>query len=154
MGEIAYRFNGTVDKHIGDSIMVVFGSPECAPHADDAVRAVQTAVEMQKKALEIDSELKKKNGLRLRTGIGISTGEVFSGILDSLRKKEFTSIGMAVNIAARLQNMARAGEILMNESTFQKLSGQKGLGDIVVRALPSVTVKGIDEPITVYRING
>jgi len=152
MGEIAYRFNGTVDKHIGDSIMVVFGSP--VPHADDAVRAVQTAVEMQKKAREIDSELKKKNGLRLRTGIGISTGEVFSGILGSLRKKEFTSIGMAVNIAARLQNMARAGEILINESTFQKLSGQKGLGDIVVQALPAVTVKGIDEPITVYRING
>lgn len=152
MGEIAYKFNGTVDKHIGDSIMVVFGSP--VSHSDDAVRAVKSAIEMQKKVREIDRELKSKNGLRLRTGIGISTGEVISGILGSLRKKEFTSIGMTVNIAARLQSMAREGEILINENTFQKLSDRKVLEDIKIQPLPAVTVKGIDKPITVYRING
>ena len=151
LGEVAYRYNGTVDKHIGDSIMVVFGSP--VSHDDDAVRAVKSAIEMQKKAREIDNELINKNGLRLKIGIGISTGEVFSGILGSLRKKEFTSIGMAVNIASRLQNMAREGEILVNESTFEKLSGRKVLEDIEVETLSSVTVKGVDEPITVYRIN-
>ncbi|MFO8084775.1 MAG: adenylate/guanylate cyclase domain-containing protein, partial [Desulfobacterales bacterium] len=119
LGEIAYQYNGTVDKHIGDSIMVVFGSPvECE---DNAVRAVKTGIKMQKRAKEIDNRLFKKNGLRLKIGIGIATGKVFSGILGSLRIKEFTSIGMPVNIAARLQGMAKGGEILISESTFGQL---------------------------------
>jgi adenylate cyclase len=145
LGEIAYQYNGTVDKHIGDSIMVVFGSPvECE---DNAIRAVKTGIKMQKKAKEIDNKLYKKNGLRLKIGIGISTGKVFSGILGSLRIKEFTSIGMPVNIAARLQGMAKGGEILISESTFQQLPG-----DIDVEILPPATVKGINRPITVYRV--
>jgi adenylate cyclase len=145
LGEIAYQYNGTVDKHIGDSIMVVFGSPvECE---DNAVRAVTTGIEMQKKAREIDNNLSEKNGLKLKIGIGISTGKVFSGILGSLRIKEFTSIGMPVNIAARLQGMAKGGEILISESTFQQLPG-----DIDVETLPSTRVKGINRPITVYRV--
>lgn len=145
LGEIAYQYNGTVDKHIGDSIMVVFGSPvECS---DNAIRAVKTGIKMQKRAKEIDNKLYEKNGLRLKIGIGISTGKVFSGILGSLRIKEFTSIGMPVNIAARLQGMARSGEILISESTYQQLPG-----DIEVETLPSATVKGVNEPIAVYRV--
>jgi class 3 adenylate cyclase len=145
LGEIAYEHNGTVDKHIGDSIMVVFGSPvECD---DNAIKAVKTAIKMQQRAKEIDNKLYKKNGLRLKIGIGISTGKVFSGILGSLRIKEFTSIGMPVNISARLQGLAKGGEILISDKTFQKLSNT-----IEVEALPSVTVKGINDPIIVYRV--
>ncbi|MBU4389614.1 MAG: response regulator [Proteobacteria bacterium] len=145
MGEIAYKHNGTVDKHIGDSIMVVFGSP--VAHSDDAVRAVRSAIAIQQKAKEIDSSQNNQDGLRLKIGIGISTGKVFSGILGSLRKKEFTSIGMAVNIAARLESMAGEGEILINESTFKKVEGQIG-----VEPLPPAKFKGISEPVKVYRI--
>ena len=145
LGEIAYRKNGTVDKHIGDSIMVVFGSP--IADDDHATRAVETAVEMQRCAEKIDKNLNKKNGLRLKIGIGISTGKVFSGILGSLRIKEFTSIGMPVNIAARLQSMAKAGEILISDATFRKFSGK-----IEVETLPSVLVKGMDRPITAYKV--
>ncbi len=105
MGEVAYRHNGTMDKHIGDSMMVAFGTP--VSHNNDAIMAVKSAIEMQEKAKEIDNKLRKKVGLRLKIGIGISTGKVFSGILGSLRKKEFTSIGMAVNIADRLQGLAK-----------------------------------------------
>jgi len=145
LGEIAYKYNGTVDKHIGDSIMVVFGSPvECE---DNAIRAVKTGIKMQKKAKEIDNKLNLRNGFRLKIGIGISTGRVFSGILGSLRIKEFTSIGMPVNIAARLQGMAKGGEILISDSTFQQLPGE-----IKVETLNSANVKGINEPITVYRV--
>ena len=145
MGEIAYKHNGTVDKHIGDSIMVVFGAP--VAHSDDAVRAVRSAIAIQQKAKEIDSSLNNQDGLRLKIGIGISTGKVFSGILGSLRKKEFTSIGMPVNIAARLESMAGEGEILINESTFKKVEGQ-----IDVEPLPPAKFKGISEPVKVYRI--
>lgn len=146
-GEIAYNFNGTVDKHIGDSIMVAYGSP--IPHVDDALNAVRSAMAMQKKAKEIDTILKTRNGLSLKVGIGISTGRVFSGILGSLRIKEFTSIGMPVNIAARLQGMAKKGEILINERTFQKLSKA-----VDAELLPPAKVKGIDAPINVYRVMG
>ncbi|MBU4185581.1 MAG: response regulator [Proteobacteria bacterium] len=145
MGEIAYKYNGMVDKHIGDSIMVVFGSP--VTHHDDAIRAVKSAIAIQQKAKEIDSSVNKRNGLRLKIGIGISTGKVFSGILGSLRKKEFTSIGMAVNIAARLENMAKEGEILINESTFKKIEGR-----IDVETLSPAKFKGISEPVKIYSI--
>jgi adenylate cyclase len=107
MGEIAYEYEGTLDKHIGDSIMVIFGSP--VPQSDDALRAVRAAIAMQEKAHEIDDRLRKTSTMRLNVGIGIATGKVFSGIMGSLRKKEFTSVGMAVNIAARLQALAHGG---------------------------------------------
>ncbi len=145
MGEIAYQFDGTIDKHIGDSIMVVFGSP--VARDDDAVRAVKAAIAMQRRAKEINRKFYKKNGLRLEIGIGIGTGKVFSGILGSLRIKEFTSIGMPVNIAARLQGMAKGGEILISGNTYQKLSGE-----IEAEPLPAVKVKGIDGPIAVFKI--
>jgi adenylate cyclase len=145
LGEIAYENNGVVDKHVGDSIMVVFGSP--VEDDDHAIRAVNTAVNMQKQAKKIDEGLSESNGLRLRIGIGLSTGKVFSGILGSRRIKAFTSVGMPVNIAARLQEMANVGEVLMSDRTFQRLSGR-----IDAEILPPVTVKGISEPIRVYRM--
>ena len=125
--------------------IVVFGS--LIEGDDDTVKAVKSAIAMQKKAIEIDKNLHKKNGLRLKIGIGISTGKVFSGILGSLRIKEFTSIGMPVNIAARLQSMAKGGEILISESTHKKFG--RGLD---VEVLPPAIVKGVSEPIRVYRV--
>ena len=146
MGEIAHSFDGTVDKHIGDSIMVVFGSP--APHEDDALRAVRAGMVMQQKALEIDANLRTRNGMRLRIGIGISTGEVFSGVLGSLRKKEFTSIGMPVNIAAKLQGLAGPDDILISQSTFEKIQNE-----VPATPMPPVCVKGLPSPISTFRIH-
>lgn len=145
MGDIVHSHQGTIDKHIGDSMMVVFGSPVARP--DDALRAVQSAVEMQKKALQIDARLQSHPHLRLRIGIGIAGGTVFSGIMGSLCKKEFTSVGMAVNIASRLQSMAQGCEILLDDHTMRRIGT---LFD--AHPLPPVMVKGIDEPIRVYCI--
>jgi adenylate cyclase len=145
MGEIAHAFNGTVDKHIGDSMMVVYGAP--VSREDDPTMAVKSAVAMQAKAQEIDAVMSKKNGFRLRLGIGISTGKVFSGVLGSVRKREFTSIGMAVNIAARLQGIARGGEVLITEDTLARLPDT-----ITVRPLHPVPVKGVDKPIRIYSV--
>jgi adenylate cyclase len=145
MGEIVHQFGGTVDKHIGDSIMVAFGTP--VVKEDDPHRAVKAAIAMQKKAEEIDAALVRKNGLRLKIGIGISTGRVCSGLLGSRRKKEYTSVGLTVNIAARLQGLAGPGEIMVSERTFRKVCAS-----IDAQILPPVTVKGIDAPITVYKV--
>ncbi len=146
MGEIAHHFNGTVDKHIGDSIMVVYGAPLSRP--DDPLRAVKSAVAMQAKACEINACIHQHNGFRLKIGIGISTGKVFSGVLGSMRKREYTSIGMAVNIAARLQAVAVAGETLITEDTLSRLSETMG-----AVALSPLQVKGVRTPIQVYRIS-
>jgi adenylate cyclase len=145
MAEIIHQHNGTMDKHIGDSIMAVFGAPVL--HADDAVQAVHAAVDMQEKADKINMALGPGCGFRLNIGIGISTGKVFSGILGSIRKREFTSIGMAVNMASRLQRLAKAGEILICNGTRNKV-----LENFRTEALAPVTVKGIDEPITIYSV--
>jgi adenylate cyclase len=145
MGEIIHQHCGTLDKHIGDSIMVAFGTP--LQKDDDTLRAVQAAVAMQQAATKIDAYLRTVNGLRLKTGIGIATGNVVSGIIGSMRKKEYTSLGMPVNIAARLQALAKAGEIIICRETHQKTATE-----FPAMALPPVTVKGLSEPIQVYRI--
>ncbi len=146
MGDIAYQHQGTLDKHIGDSLMVIFGSPVARP--DDALRAVRTAVAMQRRAIEIDSRLRQSHPhLRLQTGIGIASGKVCSGIMGSLRKKEFTSVGMAVNIASRLQSLAQGTEILLDEHTMEQVAT-----DIQATPLPAVTVKGLDAPIPIFSI--
>jgi adenylate cyclase len=145
MGEIVYEYKGTMDKHIGDSMMVVFGSP--LAEQDDALRAVQCAMKMQSKARQIDETIRSRPHLRLQTGIGIASGRVFSGIVGSMRKKEFTSMGMPVNIAARLQGLAMGGEILMNQSTYDGVQPS-----VSAEAMPPTKVKGVDAPMQVYRI--
>jgi adenylate cyclase len=145
MGEIVFQRNGTVDKHIGDSIMVVFGAPNTG--ADDALNAVETAIVMQEAAREIDRNL-SRNGFKLRIGIGIATGKVFCGIFGSIRRKEFTSIGMTVNIAARLEKIAGEGEILIDDVTFQKLAGR-----LPAAPLPPMTIRGVEGPVNVHRVS-
>jgi len=156
MGEVAYRFGGMVDKHMGDSLMVVFGA--LSPHLRDAENAVRTALAMQEKAAEIDKSLPPRGPFRLTVGIGIGTGKVYSGVLGSLRKKEFTSIGMPVNIAARLQQLAEPGEILISRSTAAALpaagqTGEDAYGILEIDELPRIRIKGIRNPIPIFKIS-
>ncbi len=151
LGEVAHGYGGIVDKHLGDGIMVVFGA--LGPHSDDPLRAVGSAVAMQKAARDIDLKLSRRNGLRLKIGVGISTGTVFSGILGSIRKKEFTSIGMAVNIASRLQALAAPGEILISARTRRMICQSRRSPAVSIRALKPARVKGLDRPIKVYRVD-
>jgi adenylate cyclase len=148
LGEIAYRHNGTVDKHIGDSIMVIYGSP--ISYDDDILRAIESAIEMQKTARAISRKLHKKNGFRLNIGIGICTGEVVTGVFGSLRKKEYTAFGTPVNIASRLEKLAKGGEILVTEPTYKEVSDKF----IAEKMAPPVAIKGLSDPVTIYRILG
>ena len=144
MGEIVYEHHGVTDKWIGDSIMAVFGAFRMLEnHADHAVKA---AVAMQEKAGQINGEI-ARGPFRLEIGIGIASGNVFSGVLGSLRKKEFTSIGMPVNLASRLQRVAKGGEIWISAQTRQLLKKTTN------NAVPvQLRVKGFEEPVEVYRI--
>jgi adenylate cyclase len=156
MGEIAFDHGGIIDKHMGDSLMVVFGA--LSPHPMDAGNAVRAALSMQKKAVDIDKGLPEQGPFRLSVGIGISTGKVYSGVLGSLRKKEFTSIGMPVNIAARLQQLASPGEILISQSTVDSIlrgekNGEDTFGEMGIVPLPQTRIKGLQEPVPVFRIS-
>jgi class 3 adenylate cyclase len=150
LGEIAHQFNGTVDKHIGDCMMVTFGAP--VAHEDDAIRAVQAALAMQDASVHIDKALAEKGtaGLRLNVGIGICTGEVVTGVFGSLRKREYTAFGNAVNMAARLEKLAAGGQILANERTLQAAKGRV----LAEPVEPFPGVKGVQHPITIYRVLG
>lgn len=145
LGEIAFKHNGTVDKHIGDSIMIIYGAPVIRD--DDPVRAVEAAIAMQKAIQEHNTNLTFGTGIELNMGIGICTGEVVTGIFGSLRKKEYTAIGTPVNIAARLEKLAGNKEILISESTYQKTKGS-----IPAEAMEPIFIKGIEDPVTIYKV--
>jgi len=138
--------NGTLDKHIGDSIMGVFGAP--LTFEDDAVRAVTCAIEMMNEIDRINSDL-PETGHKISVGIGISTGEVMAGILGSSRKKEYTVMGSPVNVASRLEKLARGGQILVCGDTYSEVKNI-----VLAENIGPVMLKGIDRKIDIYNIMG
>src|SRR5213075_2574674 len=114
------RYEGHVDKFLGDNIMVLFGAPRA--HEDDPERAVRCALEMQHAMRDLSADLERTRGFELRLHIGINTGEVLAGRMGSSREHDYTVMGDAVNLAARLQNTAEAGEIVVGEGTYRGTS--------------------------------
>jgi len=138
--------NGTLDKHVGDSIMGVFGAP--LTFEDDTVRAVTCAIKMMDEIDRINSGI-SETGRKISVGIGMSTGEVMAGIFGSSRKKEYTVMGSAVNVASRLEKLARARQILVCGDTYSEVRD-------IVRAenMGPVMLKGVDRKIDIYNIVG
>lgn len=147
MIHVIIRHEGMVDKFMGDSVMALFGAPLAGDN--DPLRAVSCAVEMQQELTSLNQEHLAKGEPLFETGIGINTGSVVAGNIGSSLRMEYTVIGDNVNIAARLQGIARPGEIIMSEQTLDKVRDR-------VRAveLEPVTLKGKNIPIGVYRIEG
>ncbi|MCK9364006.1 MAG: response regulator [Syntrophales bacterium] len=141
---IIFRHKGTVDKHIGDSVMGIFGAPLRGDN--DPLGAVLAALEIQEKMAAINQEINEVKQ-RLDVGIGIATGEAMAGIFGSPRKKEYTVFGAAVNLASRLENMAAAGEILICENTMHCVEDR-----IVVENIPSALIRGLSLSPAVYRV--
>ena len=108
------RHGGTVEKFIGDAVMAVFGIPQV--HEDDALRAVRAAVEMREGLLDLNKELERDHGVTLASRIGVNTGEVVAG--DPATGQALVT-GDAVNTAARLEQAAAPGEILIGEETYR-----------------------------------
>ena len=108
------RHGGTVEKFIGDAVMAVFGVP--VAHEDDALRAARAATEMRLRLASLNDELERRFGTRIALRIGIETGEVVAG--DSTNRQAIVT-GDTVNVAARLEQAASPGEILLGERTFR-----------------------------------
>ena len=145
MTDIVFRYGGTVDKFIGDGLMVFYGAPE--PQPDHALRCVKAAMEMQLKCRELKARWEPVGRLPLRIRIGINTGEVVVGDLGSARRMEYTVLGSDVNLAQRLESNAPVEGIMISESTYRHVKDK-----VPVRPLEPIHVKGLDTPIVVYEV--
>jgi len=146
LDRIVFEYNGTLDKHIGDSIMAIFGAP--LSYKDDAFRAVSCAVKMRETMTGINKILSRKN-TRIPIGIGIATGEVMAGIFGSPIKKEYTVLGTPVNLAARLERIANEDQILIDDDTFQMIHGA-----FKTRIIDRVSLKGIESGKSIFDVIG
>lgn len=146
MTEIVFAHGGTLDKYIGDEVMSLFGAPTTTP--DDASNAVSAAIEMQKRLIELNVELKTDGFEQIGVGIGLHTGEAIVGYVGSERRSEYTAIGDTVNLASRLQANALAGQILLSGVTAQAVAGKFSL-------LPRtpITVKNRVQPVPLFEVN-
>src|SRR5712691_585958 len=135
---------GWLEKQIGDALVAIFGAP--VVHEDDPVRAVDAALAMRARMGEQNERLGARLGRPLELHIGVNTGLVVMGRgLETGEGDEMVVLGDTVNVAARLQQVARAGQILVGEATYSSTSS---LFDF--RKLPPLTVKGKAEPLTAY----
>jgi len=136
---IVERHGGSVEKFIGDAVMAVFGVP--AVHEDDALRAVRAAEELRGGLNELNDELERSYGTRLELRMGVNTGEVVTGTEERL------ATGDAVNVAARLEQAAQPGEVLLGEETY--LLVREG---VEAEPAPPVEAKGKADPLPAYRL--
>lgn len=146
LDSIVYEYDGTLDKHIGDSIMGVFGAP--LSHDDDSYRAVSCAIRMREAMKAVNEKLPESRSFSI--GIGISTGEAMAGIFGSSHKKEYTVFGPTVNLASRLEGLAQENQILICEETYRQVQH-------LVSAEPSylsAEIKGIERKINIYHVIG
>jgi adenylate cyclase len=141
--------DGVVDKYIGDAIMVVFGAPE--PMADDALRALRSAVGMRDALKKLNERLVARGVAPLRTGIGIHTGEVVAGSIGHEEQRQYTVIGDAVNLASRLESATKdlGVNILVSEHTYALVKDH-----VDGRAVKEIHVKGRAQPVMTYEILG
>ncbi len=138
--EAVERHGGTVEKFIGDAVMAVFGVPTV--HEDDALRAVRAAAELRGSLDGLNLALERDYGVSLELRTGVNTGEVVAGTRERL------ATGDAVNVAARLEQAAEPGEILLGERTAGLVRGA-----VEVEAAEPLIVKGKSEPLKAHRLS-
>jgi adenylate cyclase len=144
MVEVVFRNNGTLDKFIGDGMMVIFGAPEDDPFQED--HALKTAIEMQQE-LKLLAARWKPEGLDIRSGIGINSGPAVVGNIGSSRRMDYTAIGDTVNLASRLETATKdlSVAILVSEYTYMATRGS-----FRFKEMGSIRVKGRSDPVMTY----
>lgn len=137
------RFGGTVERHIGDNVMGVFGAP--VAHGDDPHRAAKAAADIHRVVKALGEEL----GVGLAVHVGIAAGTVMASQTGSTLKAAYGVVGSPVNLAARLQGLAKPGETLIAHAIRESVAS---LFD--VEAVGEVSIKGLDAPVQVWRVLG
>jgi adenylate cyclase len=147
MVDVIFKYEGTLDKFVGDEIIALFGAPVAMENAE--VKAVQCAVDMMQVLSEFNRTRVAEGQDEIKIGIGINTGMVVTGAIGSSRALQYTAIGDAMNTTARLCSIAQSGQIILSEATFKKVQGQ-----IAAVPLPAVRLKGKADDQRIYNAVG
>ncbi len=145
MSEIIFDRGGTLDKYLGDGLMALFGAPTASEK--DADNAVNTAIDMQKRLVALNSELRSEGYPEVSAGIGLHTGVATVGYIGSEQRSEYTAIGDTVNIASRLQSNAEGGQILISEATGKACSES-----FKIKKKDPLMVKNRVQPVSLFEV--
>ncbi|WP_404363161.1 adenylate/guanylate cyclase domain-containing protein [Marinobacter sp.] len=148
MSQVALRYGGTIDKFVGDSIMIFFGDPTTLGQREDAAACVSMAIDMRKH-MKIMRQKWRSQGIKtpLEIRMGISTGYTTVGNFGAENRMDYTIIGKEVNLASRLESLAEPGEILVSYETFSLIKDR-----IMCRDKGEITVKGFGRPVPIYEV--
>lgn len=145
--EIVFRHHGTLDKFIGDEMMVIWGAP--TSHEDDPIRAVQAALDMQSAIKTFNENRAELGGRFIQIGIGINTGQLVAGYIGSSRTMSYSVIGDTVNTASRLCSVAEGGQVIVSDSTYQHIKDR-----FEFTTLPPIKFKGKSKSVIAYQVDG
>ena len=149
MSNIIIKHEGTIDKYIGDAIMAYWNAPaDVKNHADKALLASIEQIESLK---DLNENLKKQNKPLIDIGIGLNTGPAVVGEMGSVGRSDYTVIGDAINLGARLESLCKFYDSKINISNYTK---EKLEGKYIFRFLDLVTVKGKKEPAQIWQVHG
>ncbi|NER32901.1 MAG: FHA domain-containing protein [Oscillatoria sp. SIO1A7] len=144
--DIVFRYEGTLEKYIGDALFAIWGAPY--QKANDAEQAVLAAIEMQQAVARLNQQEWAERYQPIKIHIGINTGKVAAGNIGSEKLIQYATIGDTTNVTSRICSAAEPDEILISQSTFDKL----GHLNLPIRKIPPVAVKGKKEPLQLYRV--
>jgi adenylate cyclase len=144
LGSLVHEFEGTLERFLGDGIMVIFGDP--IPFPDPCERAVQMAVAMRSRLLELSKKWRRERH-ELGFGVGIAYGYATLGAIGFEGRSEYSAIGTVVNLAARLCAEARDGQILVDSKVHEALGARA-----TAEPVGELTLKGLRRPIAAYNV--
>jgi class 3 adenylate cyclase/tetratricopeptide (TPR) repeat protein len=147
MMEAVHRYEGTVNQVMGDGIMALFGAP--LAHEDHAVRACYAALRMQELVKRYAEDARHAHGVNVQIRVGLNSGEVVVRAVGSDLHMDYTAVGQTTHLAARMEQFASPGSVLLTASTLELVEGY-----VAVKALGPVPVKGLAEAVEVYEAMG
>jgi class 3 adenylate cyclase len=147
MMDAVHRYEGTVNQVMGDGIMSLFGAP--LAHEDHAVRACYAALRMQESVKRYAEGVRRSEGIPILIRVGLNSGEVVVRSIGSDLKMDYTAVGQTTHLAARMEQMAVPGSILIPSSTLTLAEGY-----VQVNPLGPLAVKGLEDPIEVFEVMG
>jgi adenylate cyclase len=150
MSAIALRYGGTIDKFVGDAMLIFFGDPETRGEAEDAAACMRMALDMQRRVAELNAKWRNEgieNPFRVR--MGVNTGFCNVGNFGSSDRMDYTIIGAEANLTARLQSIAEPGHIVISYETYALVRSL-----LVAHPLPPITMKGISRDVVPYAVEG
>ena len=147
MMEAVHRYEGTVNQVMGDGIMALFGAP--LAHEDHAVRACYAALRMQDLVKRYAEEARRAHGVNVQIRVGLNSGEVVVRAIGSDLHVDYTAVGQTTHLAARMEQVASPGSILLTPATLELVEGY-----VAVEPLGPVPVKGLADAVEVYEVTG